>query len=129
MAKLVDYQDVKDCIDLAIKRGYTLEEFRGSVELWDDFVDGYRWISVDERLPDEHDSLFAKYAGTEKWRPSMWLKSSDTVEVTIEHPGGQRTTTRTGTHDGIWFIPFMTRDAVVVAWRPLSKPYEGRRRS
>lgn len=127
MAKLVDYQDVKDCIDLAIKHGLTLKQFRGHVELWDDFVDGYRWISVDERLPDEHDSLFAKYAGTEKWRPNMWLKSSDIVEVTLEHTEGQRTTTRTNTHDGKWFIPTAAWDAVVVAWRPLSKPYEGRK--
>lgn len=127
MAKLVDYQDVKDCIDLAIKHGCTLEEFRDHVEQWDDFVDGYRWISVDEKLPDEHDSIFARYAGTEKWNTYMWMKTSDMVEVTIEYPGGQRVTTRTNTHDGKWFIPISARDAVVVAWRPLSKPYEGRK--
>lgn len=129
MAKCVDYQDVKDCIDYAIRGGYTLADFRAQVELWNDFVDAYRWISVDERLPEEHDSIFARYEGTEKWNAFMWMKASDIVEVTIEYPGGQRTTTRTNTHDGKWFVPMSHWDAVVVAWRPLSKPYEGRRKS
>lgn len=26
-----------------------------------------RWIPVTERLPEEYDSIFAKFKGTEKW--------------------------------------------------------------
>ena len=30
------------------------------------------WISAEERLPEEHDSLFAKYYGTPGWRSGMF---------------------------------------------------------
>jgi len=39
MRRLVDYEDVKLCVDLAIKHGITLRDFRESVDYWDDFVD------------------------------------------------------------------------------------------
>lgn len=30
------------------------------------------WVSVKDRLPEEHPSVFANYFGTEKWNRAMW---------------------------------------------------------
>lgn len=38
MSKMVDFEDVKLCVDLAIKQGYTLKAFREHMNEWDDFV-------------------------------------------------------------------------------------------
>ena len=42
-----------------------------------------RWISVDEEMPEEHDSIFAKFKGTDKWCDSFWEKRSNTVLVVL----------------------------------------------
>lgn len=33
------------------------------------------WIPVSERLPEEHDSIFMRFYGTEKWKEGMFKKS------------------------------------------------------
>ena len=58
MAKLVDYKDVLECIDLAIKYGWTLEEFKASVNGWMDFVETDDWHSVDEELPTNENATW-----------------------------------------------------------------------
>ena len=32
------------------------------------------WIPVSERLPEEHDSIFAKFKGTDNWKRGMFEK-------------------------------------------------------
>lgn len=124
MARCVDFEDVKTCVDIGIRNGWTLEDFRDSMEEWDDFVDAYAWRT--EGSPEEHDSIFAKYAGTDRWTRSMWRTCSDEHEVTIEFPDGTRRTKRTSTHDGEWWLdPWMKKaGARVIAWRPLSEAYD-----
>ncbi|MBQ8830835.1 MAG: DUF551 domain-containing protein [Oscillospiraceae bacterium] len=61
-----------------------------------------KWIPVSERLPDEHDSIFAKLYGTEKWTPNMFRKVSDTVPVVIEYADGQKSVVYMRAHDGEW---------------------------
>lgn len=124
MARCVDFEDLKTCVDQCIKIGWTLEDFRVSLEEWDDFIDAYSWRT--EGIPEEHDSIFAKFKGTEKWSRHMHAKCSDQHEVTIEFPDGRRITKRTTTQDGEWWIdPWMTdRGARVIAWRPLSEAYD-----
>jgi len=39
MRRLVDYEDVKLCVDLAIYFDMTLKDFRESMNEWDSFVD------------------------------------------------------------------------------------------
>ncbi len=46
--------------------------------------DNNGWIPVEERLPEEYESVFARYKGTDKWVNAMWEKSSDEVNVTYE---------------------------------------------
>lgn len=60
------------------------------------------WILCNERLPDEHDGIFAKFKGTDKWNSSMFEKISDDVNVTEEFEDGKRKTMTLHTCDGKW---------------------------
>ena len=88
------------------------------------------WISVKDEMPKEHDSIFKKLYGTDKWSDSMWQTQSDKVLVTIKltQNGKDKVeymTDVTNTHDGKWFfdigISLLERD--VIAWMPLPSPY------
>lgn len=39
VSRLVDFEDVKECVKIGIKHGWSLEEFLESMDLWDDFVE------------------------------------------------------------------------------------------
>lgn len=86
-----------------------------------------RWIPVSERLPEEHDSIFAKWKGTVKWNPAMFEKTSDEVLVTISDVGGKGTTRTAHTLDGKWSCDLLKWNASykVIAWMPLPEPYRG----
>lgn len=60
------------------------------------------WISVKDRLPEEHPSIFASCYGTEKWAKGMWRNESDRVLVTILFPDGTRTVDKGKLQDGTW---------------------------
>lgn len=60
------------------------------------------WISVKDRLPEEHPSIFASLYGTEKWANGMWRNESDRVLVTIVFPDGTRTVDKGKLQDGTW---------------------------
>ena len=83
-----------------------------------------KWIPVTERLPEEHDSTFAKFYGTDKWTVGMFRKISDYVNVTAEYESGRRRTNVAYTVDGKW----MSRTEIVkvkyIAWMPMPEPYE-----
>ena len=81
------------------------------------------WIPCSERLPEEHDSMFATLKGTSKWNDAMFEKVSDDVNVTVEFEDGTRKTKTMHTVDGEWkndsFI-----NMEIIAWRPLPEPYK-----
>lgn len=83
------------------------------------------WIPVEERLPEEHDSIFAKFKGTSKWNGAMWEKQSDEVNVTYELEDGTRKATTSYTLDGVWKLEKESKfvKKKVVAWQPLPEPY------
>ena len=83
------------------------------------------WIPVEERLPEEHDSIFAKFKGTSKWDGAMWEKQSDEVNVTYELEDGTRKATTSYTLDGVWKLEKESKvvKKKVVAWQPLPEPY------
>ena len=58
------------------------------------------WIMCSDRMPEEHDSIFAKAKGTDKWDASMFEKKSDNVIVTVEFKDGTRMTKVSRTLDG-----------------------------
>lgn len=87
--------------------------------------DNNGWIPVEDGLPEEHKSMFAKLKGTHMWNNAMFEKVSDEVNVTIELEDGTRKTTTSHTLDGKWKVE---KECVVnkkvIAWRPLPEPYK-----
>lgn len=83
-----------------------------------------KWIPVSERLPEERNSIFAKYKGTDKWKTGMFVKISKTVIVTVDYPSGDKFTKSAHTVDGIWKLnECVLFDGKVIAWMPLPEPY------
>lgn len=99
-----DRQYQKDISD-AYKRGYEQGK-----------RDAYKWISVDDRMPDEHESVFARFYGTWRWTDSMYLKKSDDVLVVEVYDDGTKRVGVAHTCDGEWKhdVPIIKRD--VIAW-------------
>lgn len=60
------------------------------------------WISVKDRMPEEHPSIFAPLYGSEKWSNAMWRNESDRVLVTILFPDGTHTVDKGKLQDGKW---------------------------
>ena len=83
-----------------------------------------QWIPCSERLPEEHDSIFSKLYGTEKWRNAMFRRLSRTVIVTVEFKDGTRQTAPCHTIDGEW-NQSMKGMGKVLAWMPLPEPWGG----
>ena len=79
---------------------------------------------VSERLPKEHDSIFAKFKGTDKWSDAMFVKISDKVNATVEFEDGSRMTQTLYTIDGEWKRETNIK-CEVIAWQPLPEPYKG----
>lgn len=107
----------------------TTEEMCNSMELLQDLVnkeDSFEWIPVSEKLPDEHDSIFARLYGTDKWNDALWRTQSMEVLVTIEYEDGTRSVTSSYTTDGKWEIEKIVKlsKCKAVAWKPLPKPYK-----
>ena len=84
------------------------------------------WIPVEERFPEEHNSMFAKFKGTDMWGNAMFEKKSDEVNVTIELEDGTRKTTTSYTLDGKWKVEKEQRvvKKKVTAWQTLPEPYK-----
>ena len=83
------------------------------------------WISVEDRLPEEHDTIFAKLKGTSEWNSAMFEKVSDDVNVTVEFKDGSRKTMTMHTTDRKWMTGFELTKKKVIAWMPLPSKYEG----
>ena len=86
------------------------------------------WIPVEEWMPEEHDSMFAKRKGTERWCSGMFEKESNDVNVTVEYENGTRQTITMRTLDGKWNYPKRIIKQKAIAWRPLPEPYRPAKR-
>ena len=84
----------------------------------------YDWISVEERLPVEHDSIFKKLIDDEKWRAGMFKTLSDDVIVAVKFADGTRKTGVTHTKDGIWTGLPSIGCPIVTHWMPMPEPPE-----
>lgn len=82
------------------------------------------WVSVDDRLPDEHESLFARYKGTDKWLNGMFMTISDLVIVCAEYENGKRIVKTANTVDGVWKVENIFHQCRVTHWMPLPEPPE-----
>lgn len=89
---------------------------------------GNGWISVEVAMPEEHESIFAKYKGTSKWdEDGMFEKISNEVYVTVENmKTGESTTTHAHTTDGKWSCDLLRWSDTyrIIAWMPLPPKYE-----
>ena len=99
-----------------------LKEILENVE--EEYGDG--WIPCSKRLPEEYNSIFAKYKGTDKWDDAMYEKISGTVNVTVVDENGKGVTTYAHTTDGNWSCDLLECNKAykIVAWQPLPAPYQ-----
>lgn len=86
-------------------------------------IEPQKWIPCSERMPEEHDSIFSKFYGTEKWRDAMFRKTSKTVIITVEYRDGTRQTAPCHTIDGEW-NQSMKGMGKALAWMPLPDPWK-----
>lgn len=82
------------------------------------------WIPVTKRLPDEHESLFARFKGTDKWLNTMFMTISDPVIVCVECENGERIVRTANTVDGVWKVKGIFFSCRVTHWMPLPQPPE-----
>lgn len=85
---------------------------------------GGKWIPVTERLPEEHDSIFAKFFGTERWINGMFRTTSNDVIACVEYEDGTRDARTMRTIDGKWNFKGMG-EKKVTHWMPLPEPPKG----
>lgn len=85
------------------------------------------WIPVSERLPKEHDSIFAKFKGTDNWKRGMFEKTSKYVIATVAFDDGTVLVEQAHTTDGIWRTDKKVLGGTVVAWMDYPKPYRENR--
>lgn len=77
------------------------------------------WISVNDDMPKEHESIFRGLKGKSLWKPGMFEKISDEVIVTAQH-SEKKETMVSHTCDGKWReIP---AEGVVTHWMPMPDP-------
>lgn len=120
--KLMEYEDT----GLSPEEVEEVNKFEGSNgQKWLLEIAKHRWIPVSERLPEEHESIFAKFKGTDKWSNAMFEKASDDVNITYEFEDGTRKTATSYTIDGEWKLERRITKRKVIAWQPLPTPYKG----
>lgn len=84
------------------------------------------WVKCSIRMPEEHDSIFAKLKGTDKWRSAMFEKSSDDVRIVEVFEDGTRRVYHSHTIDGKWDIEKQPMKRKVTHWMPNPElPWEG----
>ncbi len=82
------------------------------------------WILASEKMPEEHDSIFAKFKGTKNWKNGMFETISDTVLVTVHGEDGGTAVVPAHTVSGEWRGESLLIETYkVVAWMPLPEPY------
>lgn len=125
--RLSDYHDfIKKLVDdhqmvLASDVMDMIEQIKDDLEQ-DEKENG--WIPVSERLPEEHDSIFAKFKGTGNWKRGMFEKTSKYVISTVVFDDGTVLVEQAHTTDGIWRTDKKVLGGTVVAWMDYPKPYK-----
>lgn len=81
-----------------------------------------KWIPVTERLPEEHDSIFAKLYGTERFLPGMFKTISENVLAVFVLEDGRKRVKETHTNEGKWNMSGVYGAKEVTHWMPLPEP-------
>lgn len=108
---------------IRICRELQMRSYSTAIKIVNKLAEEYNngWIPCSERLPEEHDSIFAKYKGTDKWKEGMFEKTSDRVLVSAQSDGGKSIVFESSTTDGKWRDE-ERRGCKVTAWQPLPEP-------
>lgn len=125
--RLSDYHDwIQDIVNR-----YELITARDVLEMLEQLQDDLEqdekengWIPVSERLPEEHDSIFAKLKGTDNWKRGMFEKTSKYVIATVAFDDGTVLVEQAHTTDGIWRTDKKVLGGTVVAWMDFPEPYK-----
>lgn len=83
-----------------------------------------KWIQCNKKMPEEHDSIFAKLKGTDKWKPEMFEKISKNVLATVKYDDGTLLAKQAHTVDGKWKTELSCLGGTVIAWKPFPDPYK-----
>lgn len=89
-----------------------------------DKAESSEWIPVSERLPEEHDSIFAKLYGTDKWDSRLHRTVSNRVLVTVKRDDNTRFVKESHTRDGEWADEKKCINCKVIAWMELPEAYK-----
>ena len=110
--RFMDDPQIKGFGDWMFANGFNMGEL--SVNLW---------ISVKNRLPEEHESMFYKLLGTPKWSNSMWKQESKKVLVYVSFPDGTGVVTTGRLQDSDWITTVSkTLPQTVTHWMPMPEP-------
>lgn len=84
---------------------------------------GCRWISVDEEMPPEHESMFIKLYGTKQWTKAMFRTVSKEVLCRVQYADGSEAVKMLYTRDGDWTKMGLTSGRVT-HWMPTDRLLE-----
>ena len=128
MSKCVDFQDVRQCVKYGIEHGWTLSDFLTSMDMWTDFIQGYRWRKCSEEMPEEYMTYEFDLDSMSEYPSGICKSPIVNVTVRCEESGEPEYFVNRGyTKDGVWYepdgfgeteIPFP-----VTAWMTLPDPY------
>lgn len=113
------------CGKAVIKDKNKLSEAMEKLAKLEDGEEAGGWIPCSERMPEERDSMFARWKGTDKWKKAMFEKISATVIAIVEYSNSEMTAAPACTIDGKWRCDCIIGDnGKVIAWMPLPDPYK-----
>lgn len=82
------------------------------------------WHSIEkEGLPPEHESIFCKFKGTDRWRDGMFETISNKVLITLETNNKEKYVNTSHTLDGRWEKSTIALNQKIIAWAELPLPY------
>ena len=114
--KYMDDPQIKGFGDWMFANGFNMGEMKATT-----------WIKCSDEMPEEQETIFAKFKGTDKWSPAMFAQSSEDVRVVIVFADGTRRVSHSHTIDGKWECEKRPVKRTVTHWMPNPKlPKEGR---
>ena len=113
MKRLVDFEDVKKCVELGVKYKMTLEDFWESMKDWNDFVEKTDWIPIAKQMPKEGQvmivTVWDSINGRYELRYPVWYRQSFYCDAKYFYMGDNQV---------------LTEDySKVIAWMPIPLPY------